>query len=170
MNRFKLAAFKAEFPFLEGTLPEGVKLEDLDAIHVKRMDKGFLNSLPKTDSCIGALGESREKEWVSFSLVDHRVLYDQVAAEGEHRSNYAHEGSTFSKGETVLEAIDRLSLCEEISAIVVYRRDYADWPGQDRLDQRELVIYKLPRNTTIREFVEEARACARAQVVAESSF
>lgn len=134
MNRFKLEAFKQEFPFLNEIL-EG---EPTD-IKIKRADENLLKATPEEYYWDGSKGYTRSKESVHFVLEDGTILKDIVEPSYESGSNYAHSQTRRHEGETILEAIYRLqrgnNLVPDAIRYIVWIKDHvSDWDGSEYED------------------------------------
>jgi hypothetical protein len=90
--------------------------------------------------------------------------------EGHTSSNYAHSQDRSWEGETVLEAIDRHGVADQLQYIVQDVFDLDDWEGQEYHRSWEMVIYKTPKGTSFGAEIEKARAQALAEVRTEADF
>ncbi|MCM8900633.1 hypothetical protein KVG29_05240 [Caldicoprobacter algeriensis] len=168
MNRFKLEAFKQEFPFLNEIL-EG---EPTD-IKIKRADENLLKATPEEYYWDGSKGYTKTKEAVYFILKDGTILQDAVKPSYESGSNYAHSQHRYDEGETVLEAIYRLQQqfsADDIQYIVWVRDHLSDWDGSEYEDYYYVTIYKTPKGTSYSDIIHKAEQEALQQVKAEADF
>lgn len=166
MNRFKYQAYVQEFPFLQDIIGDEIP----DSVRVKRADENLLKVIPKYYYHNGSMGVSKLSEEVHFVLQDGSILHDAVKRSGHTSSNYAHSQTKEWEGETVLEAIDRHGVADQLQYIVQDVFDLDDWEGQEYHRSWEIFIYKPPKGTSFREEIEKARAQALAEVRAEADF
>ena len=166
MNRFKLQAYKQEFPFLEEIIGD----TNPDSVRVKRADENLLKVIPEYYCHDGSMGITEADEKVHFVLHDGSILYDAVKQSGHISSNYAHSQTREWRGETVLEAIDRHGVAESLAFIVVEYYYLDDWSGQEYTKECNFCVYKTPKGTSFGAEIEKARACALAEVRAEADF
>lgn len=166
MNRFKLNAFKQEFPFLLDIIGDSIP----DTIRVKRVDENLLKVIPRYSCHDGSMGVSEMDERVHFVLSDGTVIEDAVLQSGHVSSNYAHSQSRSWEGESVLESIDRHGVADKLQFIVVEQYHLHDWEGQEHIKEHSFCIYKPPKDTSFGEEIKKARAFALAEVRAEADF
>ena len=157
MNKFKLEAFKREFPFLReldlGRDPE---------IRIERLDVRWLGRR--------AENRSRETDSVSYSEVDEVYL---VIEGGCIKLEIARIGSRSAwDGESLLEALSRWADGDINSvAFVIWNRWFYDHtePSEARWSN-EWTILKLERGVTLAQRIAEAEAKAEAEVRREVAF
>lgn len=166
MNRFKYQAYVQEFPFLQDIIGDEIP----DSVRVKRADENLLKVIPKYYYHNGSMGVSKLSVEVHFVLQDGSILHDAVKQSGHTSSNYAHSQTKEWEGETVLEAIDRHGVADQLQYIVQDVFDLDDWEGQEYHRSWEIFIYKPPKGTSFGEEIEKARAQALAEVRAEADF
>lgn len=166
MNKFKLEAYMKEFPFLQDLIGNEIP----DSVRIKRADGNLLKVVPRYYRHDGSLGVTKYNEKIHFILSDGSIILDAVEQEGERTSNYGGEEPHSWEGETVLEAIDRHSVADQLQYIVQDVFDLDDWEGQKYRRSREMVIYKTPKGTSFGAEIEKARAQALAEVSAEADF
>ena len=165
MNRFKLLAYKQEFPFLEGIIGDAFP----DSIRIKRADENLLSFTPHYSSHVGSMGKTKSWEKVHFILQDG-TIEDAVLQRKNFSSNYAGDSPYSSDGETVLEAIDRHGVADKIQFIVVESYYLDDWEGSEKEEEYAITLYKTPKGTTFGAEIKKARAQALAEVRAEADF
>ena len=166
MNRFKLQAYQKEFPFLQNLIGDEIP----DSIRVKRVDENLLRVTPQYYYHDGSLGVTEDDEKVHFIFADGSILYDAVNQSGHTSSNYAHTQTREWRGETVLEAIDRHGVADQLQYIVQEVFDLDDWSGGEYKKEHNFTIYKTPKGTSFGAEIEKARAQALAEVRAEADF
>jgi hypothetical protein len=166
MNRFKYQAYVQEFPFLQDIIGDEIP----DSVRVKRADENLLKVIPKYYYHNGSMGVSKLSAKVHFVLQDGSILHDAVKQSGHTSSNYAHSQTKEWEGETVLEAIDRHGVADQLQYIVQDVFDLDDWEGQEYHCSWEMVIYKTPKGTSFGAEIEKARAQALAEVCTEADF
>jgi hypothetical protein len=166
MNRFKLQAYVQEFQFLMEIVGDEIP----DSVRVKRADENLLKVVPECYYHDGSMGVSKMDERVHFVLADGSILHDAVEQGGKKTSNYAYSQEQSWEGETVLEAIDRHGVADQLQYIVQDVFDLDDWEGQEYHRSWEIVIYKAPKGTSFGAEIEKARAQALAEVRAEADF
>ena len=166
MNRFKLQAYKQEFPFLEEIIGD----TNPDSVRIKRVDENLLKIIPQYYYHDGSMGISETDEKVHFVLADGTIIKNAVEQAGHTSSNYAHSQTKEWEGQTVLEAIDQHGVADKLQYIVVEYYDLDDWSGGEYKREYTLTIYKAPKNTTFGAEIEKARAQALAEVRAEADF
>lgn len=169
MNRFKLEAFKKEFPFLKDILQDKP-----NRIFIKRADHNLLKSVPEYYYFDGSMGETKIKETVSFVLKG-KILQNVVQTSYERGSNYAHSQTISEEGESVLEAIYRMQLegkhnPNDIKYIVWEREYLSDWSGSEYEDNYTICIYKPPRKITYADIIKETEEKALLEVQIEADF
>lgn len=169
MNRFKLEAFKKEFPFLKDIL-QG----EPNRIFIKRADHNLLKSVPEYYYFDGSMGETKIKETVSFVLKG-KILQNVVQTSYERGSNYANSQHITEEGESILEAIYRMQLEEELDPdeiqYIVWEREYlSDWQGSEYEDNYTVYIYKPPRKVTYIDIIRESEEKALLEVQIEANF
>ena len=169
MNRFKLEAFKKEFPFLQGIL-QG----EPNRIFIKRADHNLLKSVPEYYYFDGSMGETKIKETVSF-VTKGKILRNVVQTSYERGSNYANSQTISEEGESVLEAIYRMQLEEELDPneiqYIVWEREYlSNWSGSEYEDNYTVYIYKPPKETTYVDIIKETEEKALLEVQIDASF
>ncbi|MHA1216264.1 MAG: hypothetical protein ACTSPX_02920 [Candidatus Thorarchaeota archaeon] len=168
MDRFKYQAFLEEFPFLTEIIGEGDPL-DCEGITVKRIDNELLKKVPRrsiaTGSCVGI----DDREVVSFILADSTILENAVRDGGSAIHNEAHTDNEYWDGETILEAIDRHNVGDNLSYIVVVREGYN---VRDHYSEPSwcCTVYKPGRNINLAEVIAEEKAKALEMVRAEANF
>lgn len=165
MNRL-LQAYMQEFPFLKEIIGDSIP----DSVHVKRADENLLALTPNYFTHVGSLGETNSWKKVHFVLCDGVIIKDAVKQEEEFSSNYAGDSPYISKGETVLEAIDRHGVAETLKFIVVEKYYYSNWEGKELREEYTITIYKPPKDTTFEAEIEKAKAQALSKVRAEADF
>lgn len=166
MNRFKVQGYCKEFPFLQNLIGDEIP----DSVRVKRADENLLRVTPQYYYHNGSMGASEMDEKIHFILSDGSIILDAVEQSGRSASNYAHSQTKEWEGETVLEAIDRHGVAENLAFIVQDVFDLDDWEGQEYHHSWEIIIYKAPKGTTFGAEIEKARAQALAEVRAEADF
>jgi hypothetical protein len=166
MNRFKLQSFISEFPFITEILGDKTP----DSVRIKRADENLLKLAPKYRYHDGSAGVSKFNEQFHFVLLDGTVITNAVQQEGHSSSNYAHSQDRSWEGESVLEAIDRHGVADQLLYIVQDVFDLDDWEGQEYHRSWEMVIYKTLKGTSFGAEIEKARAQALAEVRAEADF
>ncbi len=165
MNKFKLEAYMKEFPFLQDLIGNEIP----DSVRIKRADENLLRFVPRYHFHDGSMGQTEVDEIVHFVLADGTVIAEAVRQSGHTSSNYAHSQTIEWEGETVLEAIDRHGVADQLQYIVQDIFDLDDWEGQYHRS-REIIIYKTPKGTSFGEEIKKARAQALAEVRAEADF
>ena len=129
MNTFEFNAFITRFPALEIALQtkhatcqrEWVAIRDpsnCEGIFVETFNEYFLADTPTHNSHSGSMVSINRKETIYLVLTDGSVVADAVRQRGDHGSNYAHEGTHHSPGETVLEAIVRQGLTDRVHSAI----------------------------------------------------
>ena len=166
MDRFKYQAYMQEFPFLQDIIGDEIP----DSVRVKRTDENLLKIIPRYYYHDGSMGRTKVEERVHFILADGSILCDTVRQSGHVSSNYAHSQLREWEGETVLEAIDRHGVAENLAFIVQDVFNMDDWEGQTYYRSWEIVIYKTPKGTSFGAEIEKARARALVEVRAEAGF
>jgi hypothetical protein len=166
MNKFKLEAYKQEFPFLGEIIGDAIP----DSVRVKRADDNLLKVVPEYYCHDGSMGATKIDEKVHFVLADGSILHDAVEQGGHTSSNYAHSQEQSWEGETVLEAIDRHGVAESLDCIVIEYYYLNDWSGQEYTKEYSFTIYKTPKGTSFGAEIEKAKAQALAEVRAEADF
>lgn len=168
MNKFKLEAYKEEFPFLKDIMSAWDATE-VDSVRVKRADEEMLNLVPEEYFRDGSKGETHNWDRVSFVFGD-KIAINAVALNREIGSNYAHEQTKFETGETILEALSRVENPDDVTHVVWETRKYSDWSGQDVVRQYSVTVYKPPKGVKFSDLIREAREAALREVQAEVSF
>ena len=166
MNRFKLQAYKQEFPFLGEIIGDDIP----DSIRIKRADENLLKFIPTNSLHVGSLGRTEMNERIHFVLHDGEVLHDVVVRSEEYSSNYSGDTPYSTDGETVLESIDRHGVAETLQYIIVEYYYIDDWEGHECTEEYTFSIYKTPKNTTFGAEIQKARAQALAEVRVEADF
>ncbi len=166
MNRFKLLAYKQEFPFLEEIIGDS----NPDSVRIKRADENLLRVTPRYYYHNGSMGETEDNEKIHFVLKDGTLIKNAVEQSGHTSSNYAHSQTKEWKGQTVLEAIDQHGVADKLEYIVVEQYYLDDWEGSDYEKEYSCIVYKTPKGASFGEKIEKARACALAEVRAEADF
>ena len=169
MNRFKYQAYRQEFPFLIDIIADEFNLIP-DSVRVKRTDENLLKIIPRYYHHDGSMGQTEQDERVHFVLTDGSIIHDAVNRSGHTSSSYAHFQTREWEGETVLEAIDRHGVAENLAFIVHDVFNLDDWEGQTYYRSWEIVIYKTPKGTSFGAEIEKARARALVEVRAEAGF
>jgi len=168
MNRFKYDAFLREFPFLEDIF-DGFQCSDCDSIGIERIDSNLLNYVPSEKLATGSLVGIRDIERVDFVLRSWDVVICAVRPSGSAVHNEAHCDNESWSGESVLEAIYRRGLDQEIEYIIKVESGYkvrdhhslANWCA---------TIYKPASGDLISDLLAEARDAAAAEVAAALEF
>ena len=152
MNRFEKKAMLKKYPFLKDCVPHGITItDDVNTIFVEKGDISFLSKIPETHYYDGSLGVTRSDEIISFVLPNGSVKYNVVKQKGSWGSNYAHESSEEWKGESILEAVDRL---QAFPRYVVIFYDYHNcWEGSECSDETTLTIVKLPNSNIVKRHI-----------------
>jgi len=166
MNRFKLQAYKQEFPFLGEIIGDEIP----DSVRVKRADENLLKIIPTYSLHVGSLGKTKNMDRVHFILQDGTIIEDAVLHREDFSSNYAGDSPYSMDGETVLEAIDRHGVADKIQFIVVESYYLDDWEGHEYTEDYNFTVYKTPKNTTFGAEIQKARAQALAEVRVEADF
>ena len=166
MNRFKLQAYKQEFPFLG----EIIGNEIPDSVRIKRADENLLKFIPTYSLHVGSMGKTKGWEKIHFVLKDSTIIDDAVLHRVDFSSNYAGDSPYSTDGEAVLEAIDRHGVSENLAFIVVEYYYIDDWSGHECTEEYSFSIYKTPKNTTFGAEIKKARAQALAEVRVEADF
>jgi len=166
MNRFKLHAYCKEFPFLQDLIEDEIP----DTVRVKRADENLMKVAPQYYYHDGSLGVTEMDERIHFVLADGSIIHDAVEQSGHTFSSYAHSQKCFWDGETVLEAIDRHGVAENLAFIVVEKYYLDDWSGGEYKREYTLTIYKTPKGTSFGAEIEKAQEKALAEVRAEADF
>ena len=167
MNRFKFLALAEEFEFLNDLVNED-ELESLDAVQVKRFDENLLKFVPTWDEVDGSLVAIDQGEKVHF-VCGEGMLYNEVKRSHDFSSNYAHTDPYTKEGESILEAIYRLRIEDDLMFIVVeeYGYNIVDHHSQDN---RRFTIYKPAKNLKIGDLITSEIKKAEAKVDAEVNF
>lgn len=173
MNKFKFDAAIKEFPFLRTCLlTSGEEMRDFatcDGITVRRMTSEFLNTVPRDYSVSGSMVNIKEWERVDFVMSDGGLLKDAVRADSESVSHYAYEGTSRSKGETILEAIDRMRCADRLAFIVMLEGGY-EVENHFSTSAWCCTVYKPLKGQSIQSVIDAAFDAALAEVRAESAF
>jgi hypothetical protein len=166
VNRFKLQAYCKEFPFLG----EIIGNEIPDSIRIKRADENLLKVIPCYSRHDGSMGKTKNMERVHFVIQDGTIIEDAVLHREEFSSIYAGYSPYSIDGETVLEAIDRHGVSENLAFIVIEKYYLDDWEDHEYTEEYSFSIYKPPKNTTFGAEIKKARAQALAEVRVEADF
>lgn len=166
MNRFKLQAYKQEFPFLGEVIGDEIP----DYVRIKRADENLLKFIPTNSLHVGSLGRTEVNEKIHFILSDGKVLYNAVVRHEKYSSNYSGDTHYYEGGETVLEAIERHGVAESLAFIIVEEYYLNDWEGQEYTKEYTFTIYKTPKGTSFGAEIKKARAQALAEVRVEADF
>lgn len=166
MNRFKFLAYLQEFPFLQNLIGDFVP----DSIRIKRADENLLKFIPTYSLHVGSMGKTKNMDRVHFILQDGTIIEDAVLHREDFSSNYAGDSPYSMDGETVLEAIDRHGVSENLAFIVIEKYYLDDWSGQEYKKEHNVTVYKTPKNTTFGAEIQKARAQALAEVRVEADF
>ena len=164
MNRFKIQAFFAEFPFLTaGDEPVIRDIEEVEEVAVSRIDKDFLDKEPKYDGATGSLVGIDDSEHVYLFDRDGNFLIE-VKQGGYCHHNEAHTDNEEWSGETVGEALLRTDPAQVHYAVVVHTgyeiRDHHSVGGYS------VTAYKPPKGFTLPEWVEQQKRRASEQITA----
>ncbi|MFL1672504.1 hypothetical protein [Paenibacillus dendritiformis] len=169
MNRFRYEALVEEFPFLTGiSFFEDVNdaIYHCEHIVIKRLDDVVLNMKPRHESASGSMVSIDDEQRVHFILDDGQIIIDAVHKEWEHRT----DNDWFEKpGETILEAIHRIGVANQVKHIVIAHIGY-DIVQHRSTEKWNVTVYKLPKYTTLSAEIEKAQQKAREKVRAEGDF
>ena len=162
MNHFKRKAFYQEFPFLTAIEREP---EACEQIVVGRVNLDLLHRRPIRCKIVSAGANIAEGDEV-WLLAGCGQLLGQVRAEYDWRGPH---DTRRSPGETVLEAIDRLDVVEQLCYVVWVEYGYQIVNHCSGPAWR-VTIYKPARQIRIAEVVARALAMAQKKVAAETDF
>ena len=167
MNRFKYEAFVDEFPFLDKIMAHHTYgPEDLTGrgIIIKRADERLLDSIPIDSGYDCCIGKRWTKETFHFTTNNETIL-SAVRCKVDWQYAENHTPLDFHEGESVLEAINRHGITEDLDTIVyVFSRGCS---FDDTPTVRKLELYKVPKETTYKELVDRAHQNARNNLKAE---
>lgn len=163
MKTFKNEAFLKEFPFIEGLIDNSTD------ITVSRVDKDLLKKSFQNRSWDGSLGNDYDNYTVLFFSKDGKQLGSPSIGEYSG-SNYSHSQTVDKDGESIIEAIYRLNIQNELHYIVVCNEGKSDWEGSEYREWDKLTIYKPPKNFTINNFIKELQQEAQREVLKETDF
>jgi hypothetical protein len=163
MNRFKVHAFFAEFPFLvtgDSVVRDVGRVEE---VAVSRISKEFLDKEPKYKGVTGSLVDIGDNEQV-FLLDKSGNTLATVKQGYDVTHNEAHMDDELSAGETVGEALLRIDPAQVHYAVVVH----TGYEIQDHhsVGGYSVTLHKAPKGFTLKGWVEEQKRRARAQVEA----
>ncbi|NQT22791.1 MAG: hypothetical protein HQ579_05045 [Candidatus Omnitrophica bacterium] len=176
MNRYKVQAFFKEFPFLAPVLelveeggdhgPQTVlSPEYVEEVKVSRIDRGFLEVIPKRDGATGSLVGIRNHE--SILLFDEKgEVIKEVMQAIDIIHNEAYREDEKEEGETVGEALAEIEDPNTVAYAVCihtgYRiRDHHSVGGYS------ITLYKPPKGFTLKEWVEEQERRAKEMLDAQ---
>lgn len=169
MNRFRFEALTEEFPFLSGiSFFENVNdaIYHCEHIVIKRLDEIVLNMKPRHETASGSMVSIDNEQRVHFVLDDGRIIKDAVIKEWEHRTD---NDWVEKPGETIIEAIHRNGVADQVKYIVVAHTGY-DLVEYRSTEKWNATVYKLPKHTTILAEIEKAKQNARDKVRVEARF
>jgi len=170
MNRFKLQGYVKEFPFLE-KINDAILNEEstkIDFIKISKVDENLLNKTPSYEGTTGSMVGIDTGEKIYFVLEDG-MLYDAVTTKGYIRHNEAYEEDECWEGETILEAIDSNQIADCVKYIIVENYGYKI---ENHYSEGGLsfTIYKVAKNETIKEIIEEIKQKELDLIKAEANF
>ncbi|MBI4120375.1 MAG: hypothetical protein HY454_02815 [Parcubacteria group bacterium] len=164
MNKFKVQAFFAEFPFLmTGDGPIVRNPEEVEEVAVSRIDKDFLGKEPQYDGASGSMVGIDDSERIYLFDQDGNLLVE-VEQGGCCYHNEAYTEDESWDGETVGEALLRTDPAQVHYAVVVCTgyeiRDHYSVGGYS------VTVCKPPKGFTLPEWVEEQKRRASEQIAA----
>lgn len=164
MNKFKIGAFFAQFPFLtSGDEPIVRNAKEVEVVAVSRIDKDFLGKEPKYDGATGSLVGIDDSERVFLFDRDGNFLIE-VKQGGYCHHNEAHTDNEEWSGETVGEALLHTDPAQVHYAVVVHTgyeiRDHHSVGGYS------VTVYKSPQGFSLPEWIEEQTRRASEQIAA----
>lgn len=154
-----------------------IKGRNYEEVTVKKVDSNLLKTIPTQYIWVGSVVSISQGEMVHFIYTNStfRIEYNAVETDYTSGSNYAHDDTYYSDGETVIEAINRLietkpcHFPNKLRYIVV--EHYGIHTTDHHSHGRKLVIYKATKAAgTIAAVIKEMQASAANQVAAESNF
>lgn len=171
MNRFKVEGYVKEFPFLKEISKKikGEEYTDIDFIKIARIDENLLNKVPyysgATGSCVGI----DEGEGIYFVLSDGKIISNAVKQSGDITHNEAHADNEYWEGETILEAIYRHNITDNLKYIIVKHYGYII---RNHYTEGGLsfIIYKIGKNEMIQDFINTIKEKEFAKIQAEANF
>lgn len=115
MNHFRSTSLVKQFPFL--TVLRG-DTRDCENIVVMRATKDLLLSIPRHTTQEGSHVDIDERTDIHFVLSDESIIEDAVCREESFRSHSAHSQDHYREGESIIGAIARHNVSEELSYII----------------------------------------------------
>lgn len=172
MNRIKFNAYLKEFPFLEEcNIRWNHQRESIncDEIKISRIGRELLDYTPSYNGATGSLVGIDDGERFDFILKDGQIIKDAVAASGHVTHNEAHTDDEHLTGETVLEAIDREDVAENLEFIVKVCYGY-NIRDHYSLSNYSMTVYKAAKDFSLADAIAAANKEALSQVKAEANF
>ena len=165
MDKFKMEAIIEEFPFMVEILrksdTELYSSGEIDNIKIKRIDANLLNQTPTIES-IGNSLFSREETYqywiISVDTISKVIPNECVGSVGVA---YTPDADWDMKGETIIEAIDRLGVDSDELFIVSECYEYDSTQSVNKY--RSFTIFK-PGKISISGEIAKARKNALAKV------
>jgi len=85
-----------------------------DEIFIKKADKAFLLHTPSAFKWTGSMVDIDTGEKIHFVLSNGSIIYNAVRQNSTEGSNYAHQDTYTENGESVLHAIERHGVADQI--------------------------------------------------------
>ena len=142
----------------------------IEEVLVRKVDEGFLRSVPQSYSWTGSAVDIDRGSEIRFVLRDDQAGFKVTApveCQSESGSNYAHSDTTYSDGESVAHAIERMGL-EPAVIVAIVEWQYGIRTVDHSSEGQRLVIWKAGKvDGLISTVISRLYAEAADQVKAE---
>lgn len=152
-NKFKIKAFFEEFDFLYKI----ADLERIERVEVKRIDRDFLNKVPKYIGATGSMVDISNSEAI-FLLDSEGNIVAEPRPTVDITHNEAYQDDEYEQGERVGDALASLeedavnSIQYALLIHTGYRiRDHESMGGY------KIVVYKPPKGFTLIQWMKEQK-------------
>jgi len=174
METMKLESYMEEFPFLRSTrdctfTELNDKVEYL-TIQIKRLDAEILEQIPTVYYWNGSAGVTEEEEIIDFISKAGETIENAVKSSGESGSNYAHSSTSSWCGQSIIDAIYEQKVADDIKYVVMYKDSYRSWDSSGDCNYVEIIIYKLPKNVTIKELIKHKKQQIIEKIKGQTNF
>jgi Fe-S-cluster formation regulator IscX/YfhJ len=165
MNWFKFQALCREFPFLAEIVTNEEEVTEAE-VRIARIDGNLLTFTPRYRGATGDRVGICDEQNIHFILKDGTFVRYAVLQDIEITHNEAYQDDESRCGETVLDAIERLGLEDNLALIVSEAKGYVIRDHYS-VGGCRVVVFKPTKKCPLSKTLAEARARAQELVAAE---
>ena len=160
MKQHILNTYKKVYPFIDKDFGGDV--------YIDKMNDSLLKDKFWNYYWDGAGGCEYRHYRIDFVKKDGGIIKDAVIIGSYEGSNFAHSITYEKEGESIVEAIDRLKIENEINYVVIYKNGYRSWVGQKYKEWNSVNVFKVPEGY-VSKYIQELKDEIEKEIKEETS-